>query len=141
MITTLGYQRTKFSDIDIPDMGETDSERSGDEGDQMVNSVAFINSDDGAAIEYEGPFHFLRDGSSWETAIPVDSDDYAGILETTAENLSDRVGDFLVAYADGELKASGTIEAADVIDGDLLVRVDDPTRVDPSEIDLSEVDV
>lgn len=105
-----------------------------------VNSVTVIDSDDGGSLTYDGPFSFLRDGGEWEITLPVDPDDRAGIHETTAENLTERVGDFAIAWADGSGEASGKIVAADVLEADLLFRVNDPTHVDPADIDLLEVD-
>ena len=112
------------------------------EFENVINRFAFLDADDGAAIEYEGPFEFRRDAGSFEVDIPTDPDDYAGIHEGTAENLTERDGDFGVALADAGIEASGVIEAADVIEGKLTIRVDDGAYADPSEldIDLSEVD-
>lgn len=108
-----------------------------------INSVTVVSSTDGATFEYDGPFNFIRDGGHFEVPIPVDPDDYAGIHETTAENLSEREGDILIARADDRIEGSGTIEAADVIEDDLVIRVDDAAYVDPSEVDIdrSELDV
>lgn len=103
---------------------------------QMINRLAFLNPDDAASIQYDGPFTFLREGGSWQTAIPADPDDYSGIYRDTAESLTDTVGHILVAIADGEVVASGFIESADVIEDELRIRVDDPERLNPSEIDM-----
>ena len=111
-----------------------DPENDGTE--QTINSLAFLNPDDAAAIEYQGPFTFLRDGGSWETSIPADPDDYSGVHRDTAGNLTDTVGHILVAIADGEVVASGYIESADVIEEKLMIRVNDPERLNPSEVDM-----
>jgi len=102
----------------------------------MVNSVAFVNPDDGAAVEYDGPFECTRDGGHAEITIPTDPDDYAGIHEGTADRLTDRVGDIGVALADGGIEVSGIIAAADRIEAGLVVRIDDGAFADPADVDI-----
>lgn len=108
---------------------------------ETVNSLAFLDSEDGASVEYRGPFAIMRDAGSAEVAIPVDPDDYAGIHEGTAENLADRVGDFAVALADASIEVSGRIESVGFVDGDLLVRINDGNRVSPSEINVDPEEI
>jgi len=97
----------------------------------VINTLAFIDPDDGAAVDYRGPFEFLRDGGSAEITIPVDGNDAAGLWETTAKNLTDRVGDIGVAIADGGVESSGIIEAADIHEGDcLVIRINDGAYAD-----------
>ena len=108
-----------------------------------VNSLAFINPENGDAITYEGPFPFIRENGEWETAISADPDDYAGVPRETAEGLAqERPGHILSASADGRVVASGIILSADVLEGTLHISVDDPQRVTPDEIDmdLSEIE-
>jgi len=116
----------------VPRVVETDGGRSKD----FINRFAFLDGQNGAHIEYEGPFEFARDGASFEVSIPIDPDDYAGIYQTTAENLSERVGDFGVAVADGGIEASGVIEAAEILESTLVVRVDDGRYVSSSDVDI-----
>lgn len=106
----------------------------------VVNRFAFVDPDDGGNIEYEGPFEVTRDGGSVEIMIPADPDDYAGVHEGTAERLTDRQGDFGVALADGGIFASGVIEAVDVLEGKLIVRLNDGNYADPSEVDYPHPD-
>ena len=108
-----------------------------------VNSLAFIDPENGYAVEHQGPFAFRREAASWETEIPTDPDDYAGIDRGTAEAITeDRVGHILSAYADGSVVASGVIQHADIIEEKLSIVVNDPERVAPDEIDmdLSEIE-
>lgn len=102
---------------------------------ETINNFAFVDTDGGSKIEYSGPFPITRDGGDFEVAIPVNPDDYAGIHEQTAENLTDRVEDIAVAIRDGSIYASGVIDAVEIIEQSLIVRVDDGNRVDPSEME------
>lgn len=104
--------------------------------DRMVNSFAFVKVGTGASFVFDGPFPFLRDGGHFEVAIPVDPDDHAGIHRDVAENYLDNEGNIGIALADGELHASGTIEAVEIVDGQLAIRVDDPEYVSRSEIEV-----
>jgi len=104
---------------------------------QTVNSITIVDSTDGATLEYDGPFNFIRDGPEFEIAIPVGTDDRAAIHEQTAENLTEREGDFLIARVDGSVTASGEITAADIIENDLLFRVDDADYVDPADVEIA----
>lgn len=107
-----------------------------------VNTLAFVDDEDGSHVEYEGPFIIDHDAGSAEVTIPVDPDDYAGIHQTTAENLTERVDDLAIAIADGSIEVAGFIEAADVIEDKCLVRIDDGNHADPSDFDIdpSEID-
>jgi len=60
-----------------------------------------------------------------------------GVHETTAKKLSDRIGSVGIALADGGIEASGMIEAAEVIDGELMVRVNNPGRITPSQAEFN----
>ncbi|SEO69980.1 hypothetical protein SAMN05216388_101737 [Halorientalis persicus] len=115
---------------------------SGIEHKDSINSLAFVDGDSGSHVEYGGPFAFTRDGGTAEVTIPVDPDDYAGIYETTAENLTDREGDLAVAVADGGIEVTGFIDAAVIEEGRLVVAIDDGNYAGPSDIDIdpSEVD-
>lgn len=108
-----------------------------------INRFVFLNGENGANVEYEGPFEYVQDGGSFEVIIPVASSDGVGVHETTAKKLSDRIGSIGIALADGGVEASGVIEAADIIDGKLIVRVNNPSRITPSQADfnLSGADV
>lgn len=101
-----------------------------------VNSLAFVDADAGSHVEYDGPFKLTGDAGSAEVSIPVDPDDYAGIYETTAENLAEREGDIAVAIADAAIEITGRIESADVVEDELIVRIDDGNRVSASDVDI-----
>lgn len=142
----LGFQMTGEI-VQAEDLGAVDEQLVTDGGtpatggQQMVNKLALVN-DDGGNIVYDGPFEFLRDGGRWELIVPIGEDEYAGIHEQTAETLSERVGDLALALADGGLEASGYIETAEIIEGQLVFGVDDGNHLSPSEVDvdLSEVE-
>lgn len=99
-----------------------------------INSFAFVDPDDGASVEYDGPFEVTRDGGSVEIEVPADPDDYAGIHPGTAERLADREGDLGVALADASIFATGVIEAAGVLDEKLVIRLNDGNYADPSQV-------
>lgn len=101
---------------------------------QTINRFAFIDPDDGSSVEYEGPFQVSRDAWNVEIEVPTDPDDYAGIHEDTAERLTDREGDLGMALADGGVFASGVIEAADVLEETLVIRLNDGNYASPSEV-------
>lgn len=119
-------------------MSETDTATDSGELDHKnsVNTLAFVDAGSGSHVEYEGPFIIDYDAGSAEVTIPVDPDDYAGIHQTTAENLTERVHDLAVAIADGGIEVAGFIEAADIIEEKLLVRIDDGNHADPSDFDI-----
>jgi hypothetical protein len=102
----------------------------------VINQFAFLDGHRGAHAGYKGPFELTRDGGSFEVSIPVDPNHYAGIHQTTAENLSERVGDFGVAVAGGRIEATGVIEAADILESTFIVRVNDGRYLSSSELDI-----
>lgn len=125
-------------------MSETD-EKLGTPGlgaPNTINAVVFIDPETGETFEYTGPYSFRRDGGDWEADIPVDLEERGGIEDTTADSITESVGELALAYVDTRIEASGVIEAADVIDGTLTIRVDDPDHATPADVDvdLSEVD-
>ncbi|WP_436348884.1 hypothetical protein [Natronorubrum sp. FCH18a] len=127
-------------------MSDSDSERKlGTPGlgtPDTINAVVIVDGESGQAFEYRGPYSFRRDGGCWETDIPIGLYERGGIDNATADRLGERVGDVALAYADSNVHSSGVIEAADVIDGKLTIRVDDPAHLSSDDVDVdpSEVD-
>ncbi|WP_440767589.1 hypothetical protein [Natronorubrum sp. DTA7] len=127
-------------------MSDSDSERKlGTPGlgtPDTINAVVIVDRESGQAFEYRGPYSFRQDGGDWETDIPIGLYERGGIDNATANRLADRTGDLALAYADSSVLSSGVIEAADVIEGKLTIRVDDPAHLsdDDVDMDLSEVD-
>jgi hypothetical protein len=107
---------------------------------RTVTSITIASTDDGFTLEYDGLFEFLRDGGDFELALPIDTDD-SGIYPETADSLTDTEGEILIARTDGDVEASGLIAAADIIEDDLLVRVDDPEYVSSSDLDVDRADL
>lgn len=101
---------------------------------ETINSFAFVDRDNGAHFEFEGPFEFMRDGGSFEVTMGTGLDD-GEIARETAESYTDRHGDIGIAIRDGEIYASGEIEAADLLEDLLCVRVDDAVHVSPADLD------
>jgi len=106
---------------------------------QTVTSITIANTDDGFTLEYDGPFGFTRDGGDFELALPISRTTDVGIFPETADSLTETEGEILVARTDGDVEASGLIEAADIIEDELLVRVDDPEYAGPSDLDRDEL--
>lgn len=106
---------------------------------ETVNTLAFVNRKDGSHVEYEGPFEADVDSRVFQVVIPVDPDDYAGIHEGTAENLTDREDDLAVVTKDGSVEVTGIINACNIIDGELLVAIYDGNTVEPTTIDRNEL--
>lgn len=104
---------------------------------KYVTSVVFVDDDDVTA-QFEGPFPFDRDTGGWEVAIPVDKEEMGRIHPDVATNYTDRAGETLLALYHGTVVASGTIVASDVIDGELLVRADDPVYASPEDVEAIE---
>lgn len=107
-----------------------------------INAVVLVDPETGATFEHTGPYSFRRDAGDWEADIPADREERGGIEATTAESITDSVGEIALAYVDTRIEASGVIQAADVIEGTLTIRVDDPDHASPEDVDvdLSEVD-
>jgi hypothetical protein len=102
-----------------------------------VESFTFIAPEDGEAVQYDGGFQWLRDGGSFEVTIPIDFDraHKEAISERTAQYLTDRTDDIGVAMdRSGGLVGSGIIEACDVLEDGLVVRVNDSAWVDPETV-------
>jgi len=107
---------------------------------KIVHTVTFVDVQDGATIKYDGPFSFTRDGGSAEVTLPIDPGDDAGIYEATAENLTERVGDIVIARNVSGVESSGIIDAADVVEDMLIIRIDDAEYLSPSDIDSEIVE-
>jgi len=102
---------------------------------ERITSFAFVNRADGHAIEYEGIFEFERDGGCDYITIPC-GDTSDGIHPRTAQRLTTRTGDIGIAMTADGITASGIIQSADVIEEELLVRVDDAEWASPSDVDV-----
>lgn len=106
-----------------------------------INSLVVIDAESGAHFEYEGPFSCTREAGAFEVTLPLDQADYASIHESTAEHLTERVGDLALTVVDGMIHASGRIDAADIVGEQLLIRVDDPTHGSTHELDIDPAEV
>lgn len=83
----------------------------------LVNSVVFVNPEDGGHIDYQGPFRVDRTGGDFEALLPVDDAAPGTIAPTAADTLAEREGHIVVTLADCEVFATGVIVAADRIVG------------------------
>jgi hypothetical protein len=101
-----------------------------------ITSFAFVNPEDGHVIEYEGIFEFERDGGCDYVTIPCDGNSSDSIHPRTAQRLTTQTGDIGIAMTDDGITASGIIESADIIEEELLIRVDDAEWASPSDVDV-----
>jgi len=112
--------------MDLPQLYERD----------MVNRIAILDPEDGSSITLDGPFEFEFKAGG-EVRIPVNPEDYAGISEEKAESVTGRVENVAVIMADDEIVSTGVVDAADIIEKRLLVRVDDPQHLSLGDVDAS----
>ncbi|SIS06132.1 hypothetical protein [Natronorubrum daqingense] len=108
-----------------------------------ISALVIVDADTGQAFEYRGPHTFRREGPDWEADIPIGLHSRGGISNDAAANISERTGDIALAYLDTSVHTSGVIDAANVVEGKVTIRVDDPAHIGSDDlettIDRSEV--
>lgn len=91
----------------------------------MINTFVFVDAEEYSRVEYRGPYEIDWDGGHAEVIIPIDENDPTGIYSETAERLTRRSGDVGVGVVADSIEVCGEIEAIEVIEDDLFVRVND----------------
>lgn len=111
-----------------------------DGGRDSIDSIAFIDRETGSHVAYDGPFTCDRDGHCVDISMPIGEGD-SEIIHQTASNLADRTNDIAVTTWATEIETTGIIEAADVIEDTLVVRINDRASVSANGVDDVEVAV
>lgn len=99
----------------------------------QIDSLVLFDEELGA-IQLEGPFTRTIDGGQWEVSIDIGDGDEE-VVEPIAETI-DELGADAPAFAleGAEVTGSGRTVGADIIEGRLMVAVDDPAIVTADEI-------
>lgn len=118
----------------------TDSRLLTDGGRDRVDTIAIIDRETGSHVSYDGPFDSDREGHCVEISIPI-GHAKGEITPTTAENLSQRSNDIAVTTWATDVETTGIIEAVDVIEERLVVRINDGSAVDPDKVEIDPAEV
>jgi len=79
--------------------------------------------------EFDGPWAYSGDGWQWSVRCPLADDEYNSLSRGERSTLEHAEGKTAVAFADGSVEAYGHVKSVDEIEGELMMAVETPGRL------------